>query len=162
MGSFLCLIKVGILSPSLLCATWVQLQWLRPLVAPVSSSAPGPGWLPCPDPCANYFQSSRDLYHTNTGASGTAAPPGSSFSGFSLCCLVGGDCYHGCEQHLDAREASGQLVGIGCFPDLGLFPCTYTWSQHSSLRNSKMLLIKESYEKNVTQDIWLVDRHLSV
>lgn len=40
-GSFLCLIEVGILSSSLFCATWVQLQWLRPLVAPVSSSAPG-------------------------------------------------------------------------------------------------------------------------
>lgn len=46
-GPFFCLIEVGILSSSLLCATWVQLQWLRPLVAPVSSSAPGRE--DCPD-----------------------------------------------------------------------------------------------------------------
>lgn len=86
-GSFFCLIEVGILSPSLglLCTTRVQLHWLRPLVAPVSSSAPGRG--DCPgslDPCANYFQSSQDLYHTHAGATGTTAPPGCSFSGFSL------------------------------------------------------------------------------
>lgn len=90
-GSFFCLIEVGILSPSpgLLCTTRVQLQWLRPLVAPVSSSAPGRGDCPASlDPRANYFQSSRDLYHTHAGASGATAPPGSSFSGFSL--LLGG------------------------------------------------------------------------
>lgn len=90
-GSFFRLIESGILSPCLdmLCTTRVQLQWLRPLVAPVSSSAPGRG--DCStglDPCANYFQSSWDLYHSHTGASGATAPLGSSFSGFSL--LLGG------------------------------------------------------------------------
>lgn len=43
---FFFLIEAGILSPSLLCTTWVQLRRLRPLVAPVSSSAPG--WDDCP------------------------------------------------------------------------------------------------------------------
>lgn len=43
---FFFLIEAGILSPSLLCTTWVQLRRLRPLVAPVSSSAPG--WDNCP------------------------------------------------------------------------------------------------------------------
>ena len=86
-GSFLCLIEFGIpsLGPDLLCATRVQLRRLRPLVAPVSS--PAPNREDCPasfDPCANYFQSSQDLYHTHSGASGTTARPGSSFSGFSL------------------------------------------------------------------------------
>ncbi|KAK2822529.1 hypothetical protein Q5P01_022594 [Channa striata] len=39
-----CRTEVSILSPNLvlLCTAWVQLHWLRPLVAPVSSSAPGP------------------------------------------------------------------------------------------------------------------------
>lgn len=90
-GSFFCLIETGILSYSLdlLCAMRVQLQWLRPLVAPVSSSAPGRGDCPASlDPFANYFQSSWDLYHSHAGASGTTVPPGSSFSGFSL--LLGG------------------------------------------------------------------------
>lgn len=116
-GFFICLIEVGILFPNLVlvCTAWVELQWLRPLVAPVSSSAPGRGdCLASLDPCTNYFQSSRDLYHTHAGASGTAALPGSSFCGFSLL-LVGQ------RRHSGTTEASGQLVGFGWFPDWKCF-----------------------------------------
>ena len=56
---------------------------LRPLVAPVSSSAPGRGDCPAsPDPTTNYFQSSNDLSPSSTGADGPTAPPG--------CCWVAG------------------------------------------------------------------------
>jgi len=57
-----------------------KLQWLMPLVAPVSFSAPVRGDCPATlDPCTNYFQSSWDLYHSHAGASGATAPPGSKF-----------------------------------------------------------------------------------
>lgn len=64
-------------SLDLICRTWVQLKQLRPLVAPVSSSAPCWGdCLTTLDPRINYFQSSWDLYHHHAGACGTAAPLG--------------------------------------------------------------------------------------
>lgn len=113
-GSFFCLIDVGILSPNLvlLCTEWGELQWLRPLVAPVSSSAPDRGdCLASLDPCTNYFQSSQDLYHTHAGASGTAVPPGNSFCGFSL--LLFG--------HRLLSTTEGQLAVFGWVPDWHCF-----------------------------------------
>lgn len=60
---------------------------LGPLVAPVSSSAPGRGDRPAPlDPCTNYFQSSWDLDHSRAGASGATAPREGKFFGFLSSC----------------------------------------------------------------------------
>lgn len=38
-----------------------------------------------------------------------------------LSCLEGRDCHHGRKQLLGTTEASGQLVGFGCFPDCECF-----------------------------------------
>ncbi len=125
-GSFFCLIEVGILSPSLglLCTTRVQLQWLRPLVAPVSSSAPGRGDCPALIPTLIIFKAAGIYITLMQAPVALQLPQEAAFLAF-LSCLVGRDCYHGRERRLGTTEVSAQLVGFGCFPDSDCFStCT--------------------------------------
>lgn len=62
----------------------------------------GLGRLPRVDPRVNYFQSSWDLYHSHTGASGSAAPLGS----FPSCYWMGRDRHHGLKQTPQKHLAS--------------------------------------------------------
>lgn len=109
--------EVSILSAGLLCNTWVKLQRLRPLVAPVSSSAPGRGDGPALIPVL-IILNAAGIYNTLMQAPVVLQLPlEAAFLDFPSC-LVGRDCNHGHEQHQGTTEASGQLDGFGCFPDL--------------------------------------------
>lgn len=121
-SSFFCLIKVCIPSPSpgLLCTTWVQLQWLRPLVAPVSSSAPGRGDCPALIPALIIFKAAGIYITLMQAPVALWLPQEPAFLAF-LSCLVSRDCYHGRELRPGTTEPSGQLVEFGCFPDLDCF-----------------------------------------
>lgn len=72
------------------------------------------GRLPRVDPRVNYFQSSWDLYHSHTGASGTTAPQG---GGFPFYVSMGRDCHPSsrCHRSIWPAACSWTLSRIGFF-----------------------------------------------
>lgn len=66
------------------------------------------------DPRVNYFQSSWDLYHSHTGASGTTAPQG---GGFPFYVSMGRDCHPSSRRHRSIWPAAciWTLSRIGFF-----------------------------------------------
>lgn len=135
MGLF-CLIEVGILSPSpgLLCTTWVQLRWLRPLVAPVSSSAPGRGDCPALIPALIIFKAAGIYITLMQAPVALQLPQEAAFLAF-LSCLVGSDCYHGPERHSGTTEASGPYGWIWMISRFGLPKSMHKRPQRSFVCN---------------------------
>lgn len=123
----------------------MQLQWLRPLVAPVSSSAPGRGDCPALIPALIIFKAVRIYITLMQAPVALQLPQEAAFLAF-LSCLVGRDCYHGRELCSGTTEASGQLVGFGCFPGSDCF------STHTNGLNSGSSATQQGY--SVTEIIY--------
>lgn len=104
-------------------------------MAPVSSSAPGRDDCPALIPALIIFKAAWIYITLMQAPVAPQLPQEAAFQAFASIAWVGGDCYHGCEQHLDATEASGQPVGFESLAKFGLLHHINTWCQLSVLRN---------------------------